>query len=840
MPAAKMPFITLLLLFSSTTLADDLPINPVPRESRSQVIKEWTFSDGLQGWKAQNQCTVSNAEGLMKIHSLGEDPYLHCGANYPRGHFILRLRARFHTSGRGSVFWETGTSRWSEKNSNTFRLQHDGKWREYEVHFSAEDQLTHLRIDPGTNTGEIEIDWIRLERETFHPLTIIDIDSTTRSVRFHVKNNSDHSVNFTLFEKPHTIEPFATSVIEQPLKKNKPLESVSLELLVESWPIVRRQIFIHHPEIETGWIEVPLDGYLLRVAVDGSIARIEQQGKLICFIGPLVHLNGKIPHLKLVSRQPEIHFQGKAISMTLSTTGKEISISIEGQQTCTGPVVRHLGTLEQGLLAGLEYLSRGEKSSSRLDVETKDHLRFAPAPLKVTIPLMSYVTAKASVAMTWEDTDLQPLYATPDFFNGSEDHYMALKGKKIDTIIRVDRSTAEQTALWAVKKHGLPPLPEAPRSTAEQWNLCLQALNGPLKSEAGWGHCAGERWKRHPYADMASTIWRLTGEIPDFPNFQPGGAHVKNDSIFFVTGRADQWLKNKSQKVHNIIKRQQADGSFRYDGKYRRGHFENTASGLCALPAVTLLDFAWMTGDKKSLEAGIRTLDYMKRFRTPRGAQTWEVPLHTPDLLASANLVHAYVRGYELTGKKEYLEQAKKWAMSGLPFIYMWQRYPIMAYATPPVYGATNWQAPMWIGYPVQWVGGVYAYAITGLASYDETLDWKQLARGILHCGEQMQYPDGEYAGLFPDAFNLEDQQRNPARINPCALVSLRLILNEKLDSLAVATSDKHRVLAPFPIGLKNGHAHIHARAGVNYQIIIDGKRIIDINSQGEDVIEID
>jgi hypothetical protein len=58
------------------------------------------------------------------------------------------------------------------------------------------------------------------------------------------------------------------------------------------------------------------------------------------------------------------------------------------------------------------------------------------------------------------------------------------------------------------------------------------------------------------------------------------------------------------------------------------------------------LEFVRLTGHGKALAAGIKTLNSMKRFRMPRGAQTWELPLHTPDLLAVHHLVYAYVRGY--------------------------------------------------------------------------------------------------------------------------------------------------------------------------------------------------
>ena len=198
------------------------------------------------------------------------------------------------------------------------------------------------------------------------------------------------------------------------------------------------------------------------------------------------------------------------------------------------------------------------------------------------------------------------------------------------------------------------------------------------------------------------------------------------------------------------------------------------------------------------------------------------------------------MRGYELTGNEEYLRHARKWALSGVPFVYLWGSRPIMLYSTPPVFGATNWRAPCWIGLPVQWVGGVYAYALTMLAPYDDSLDWNHLARGILISAEQQQYPDGEWIGLLPDSVVLQTQERRPWRINPCALVSLRLVLDGQLDSLSVAADDGHRVVAPFPATLRDGKAHVEARQGVQYQVLIDGSRIVDVESRGEDVVAVE
>jgi hypothetical protein len=376
--------------------------------------------------------------------------------------------------------------------------------------------------------------------------------------------------------------------------------------------------------------------------------------------------------------------------------------------------------------------------------------------------------------------------------------------------------------------------------------LSLKAYRGLIldSDNGGWFHAVVPGVRQSPeqgafFADCASAIWKITGDVPDVPRLQLGGSHVRNSASYFVSGRAAQWLETVDREATRLIHTQQADGSYRYEGRYRRGHFENTASGICARPASQLLEHARYTGSPESLQAGLRALQFLARFRTPRGAQTWEVPLHTPDILASAHAVWAHVRAYELTGHQEHLLQARRWALTGLPFVYQWSNQPIMLYATTPVYGATNWQGPNWIGLPVQWCGTVYAYSLLMLADHDATLDWSKVAEGILICGEQMQYPAGPSVGCLPDVFELSRQRRRPADINPGALISLRLRVAGELDALAVARDDQHRIVAPFPVTLEQGQARIRARQGTRFQAIVDGTRIVDVVSQGVDTVRV-
>ncbi len=675
-----------------------------------------------------------------------------------------------------------------------------------------------------------------------HPLEIVAVEAEKTRVRFWVKNHGSEKLGVAAWGREVAIPAGGVVAMDKVPLQGQAIQPVTLEATVpgRDWPAVRRTVFLVNPEAEEDWVRRPLGSGQLEVSRKGTLARLRLGGQVVGLLAPLVHHEGRLPELRLVEDGAALRFEGPGIKLSLACEGNEVVYALAAEEECEGPVIRALGEFHGGVLAGLEYLGRNDASSSRLDIETEEHLRFAPDPLKVTFPLASLVTDRGALALSWRDMGLVPTYATPNFFDGTADHRMGLRGKQIDARVLVDRKTVEETIAWGVAKHGLPPLPPAPRTVEQQWALCLRTLQGPpLKTEAGWGHCAEPNWARQPYADMASTIWRLSGQIVDLPRLVPGGAHVANDAIYFVTGRAEQWKAYRHDQVKPLLAQQKPDGSYRYNGPFARGHFEDTASGVCARPAMLLLEYARFTGDAQALQAGLRTLEYMKRFDVPRGAQVWEIPLHTPDQLASAYAVWAYVRGYELTGKANYLAEARRWALSGIPFTYLWGRYPIMAYATPPVFGATHWKAPVWIGLPVQWVGGVYAYSLALLAPYDPSFDWKHLARGILISAEQQQYPDGPWAGLLPDSLVLASQHRNPPRINPCALVSLRLVLDGRLDSLAVAIQGKHRVVAPFPVRIEHGQAIIEAQKGLRYQILLDGQ-VKDVVSQGLDRVPLD
>ncbi|HXR06406.1 MAG TPA: hypothetical protein VN765_03690 [Candidatus Acidoferrum sp.] len=814
---------------------------PYPRPVvKSERVAGWTFQTDAAGWRAAHDCVLDNAGGVLRIQSSGDDPYLIGPPVQMDGAVAARLRLKCAAGGNGQIFWMEGTMEgFDEAHSEHFHLWHDNQWHDYRVALAAQGTIRRLRLDPAEGPGVIEVEGLEAVRETLHPLEIESVHSDGARVSARLKNHGAETISFTLGGQACTLEAGASGEFFQIAPGDAPFRAFDLAVASTGLPPIHRLVSIIDAEAARPWAELRSGRLVVRAAREGTGARVELDGRPAAVLAPLVSREGVTPKLALTVQGNALLWRGEGVALKLSLRGEEITAKIASDRPCEGPVLRAFGPLEQGLFAGLEYLAKGEHSSSMLDIETEEHVRFAPEREKVTMPLMAFVTDRATTAMTWRDMRLQPVFATPNFLDGPEGHRASLLGTNIECAILVrPAGPMEEAILWAAQRRGLPPLPAAPRGREAELGLCLTALSGPpLKTAAGWGHCAEANWPRQPFADQASTVWRLTGQIPALPQLAPGGAHIVNDAIYFVTGRAGEWLKMRSAQAQEIMGEQKPDGSFRYAGQFGRGHFEDTASGYCAARAVELLEQARLTGDAAALQAGVKALEFMKHFRDPRGAQTWECPLHAPDILAAAHLVRAYVRGYQLTGQRDYLERARAWALTGLPFVYQWSEEPTMAYATIAIFGATGWRAPNWMGRPVQWCGYDYAYALTLLAPLDHTLDWKRLATGILTAAEQMQYPAGEFAGCEPDSFELAEQHRNGPAINPCALVSLRLVLEGKLDSLAVATGGGHRVAAPFPVSIRGGQARVQGRKGVAYQMVVDGGRIVEVQSRGEDSI---
>jgi len=150
----------------------------------------------------------------------------------------------------------------------------------------------------------------------------------------------------------------------------------------------------------------------------------------------------------------------------------------------------------------------------------------------------------------------------------------------------------------------------------------------------------------------------------------------------------------------------------------------------------------------------MKGLEVLNSFIVPRGQNTWEVSKYTPDIQAAGLSVWCNLEAYEITGDQKYIEKAKYWAKTGVPFIYHWEQpgLNVMKYSTIPVYGASWYDYIDWFARPVQWCGLPLGYFMIKLAEYDQSFPWKILGEGIMDGAiQQMLFVVNEKPGLYAD-----------------------------------------------------------------------------------------
>ncbi len=299
----------------------------------------------------------------------------------------------------------------------------------------------------------------------------------------------------------------------------------------------------------------------------------------------------------------------------------------------------------------------------------------------------------------------------------------------------------EEQTFWTSRGAG-PLLSPKAIPPSYEWELRKAALvttNGDL--------CA-------TYEAKADQIHELTG----------GAAPVASD-FGFDYGGAGNWVIGTAAQVQPRAASQHDDGSWRFDADrkdpsifkgldyHELGPDDAAEVGTTARNACDTLLAARVTGDELAWESGLRALRHLQTFRVPRAAQVWEVPVHCPDILAAADAVDAFLEAYQYDGDEQWLEQARRWARAGLPFVYFWDdpQQPFLRYASIPVFGA-SWNQWSWYGRAVQWNGLRHAYALLKLSRYDDSFPWHQIGEGITRSAIHQQSTQEDDIALWPDS----------------------------------------------------------------------------------------
>jgi hypothetical protein len=756
-----------------------------------KIAVEWDFSKGLYGWKGNGR--VENlsfsSEGLV-VKSTGEDPWIEGPSVDLPGDKIIRVKIRMKSNAdAGGELFYGRTFRAGD--SVRFTVINDGKWHDYSL--VIRDELgpgTRFRLDPCTGAGVVTVAWIKTE--TISKIVVPSLQKPEEPDRAGASMASVKSGGLEFVHYGGTWGNFAIKVNGVEMAAGYQSELLGL-------------VFDEQPE----WINLKIANFtfddpptsktIFKDSKNGtweirrSIKPAKQPGTLIVEI-----------ELNADKHRDIIHIPWLTIFPGLGTIGQR---------------------KDQGLFAGVEYLC-DEPSSSEADIATPDHVRRVPDPVKITFPLMAITHGGNYIGVIWEPSEIiAATFDSPDRIYNSGAHLIALSGPGVGDL-RFENAFCAQVPLRlhanqplkvtamiiggkgksvvpAVRHYvalkGFPAVPQFEGNFDAAVDLLAHGwLDSKINEDGLFRHAVwGNNFPAGPTADAAMYIdWlahntdnkslraRLNNEknraLSKIPSGQPfsscvSHAHLPNTPLLF--GRAFEFVQQRRSQAYNLLRSFDADGVKLYrpgNTDYSKTHFAKHANGLAGQAMATILEAATLSADKELIDEALQLLDKQTALyagTVPRGAQTWEVPLHTPDILASAHLVKAYALGYMILGKQEYLDQARYWAWTGVPFVYLQAPTSgrVGAYSTIAVLGATNWKAPLWIGLPVQWCGLVYGSALHLLKEFDPNGPWEKIAKGITATGLQMSWPrsDEQREGLLPDSFELKTQIGAGPAINP-------------------------------------------------------------------------
>ena len=776
-----------------------IPVLAASIASAAPVV-QWDFTRGTQGWQPNARVArlTHDADGL-KIVCTGHDPWLTSPRfDCPRdSRAFITLRLKATEDDGGEVFYGV---RAQAGKSVHFAIHGDGKWHDYRLLIPEPlGPGVMLRFDPGSDEGTFCLASIKVEALAEILLPALPKPRHPRHYGNETTRVVSGDVTFRMHGQTWGAFTICVGDAEMAAGYDGDLLGTWQDDSVQ-WHQLRdaRSVALQGAKENTYGLSATLkDG----IGATWTLERIVSAGSVP---GTLV-----VETTLAVDRESQVlHVPWLTIFPGLDTFGER----------------KH-----QGVFAGIEYLC-DEPSSSEADVAAPKNVRRVPSAIKLAYPLMAIEHDQRYIGVTWErSVHIAPIFDSPDRVFNSGAHVMALAAPEVGTL-RIEndpyahspfevsperpicvRATivagTGRTIMPAVKHYvALKGFPEIPKFTGEYGAATELMSHGWLDSgcnmdgvfrHAVWHdkfmarRPAGEAimfidWLAHHVSDKALQTrleelrdLALSKHAPSDP-FSGRISHARVTSAPFVLGRLPEFITQKIKQAEAGLKRFDERGVKFYRPRkdkpdYGKTHFAKHANGLAASDVASILYAATLCG-RESLKA--QALDLLDKQTVlyantvPRGAQTWEVPLHTPDILASANMTKAYVLGHLLSDDPKHLEQARYWAWTGVPFLYL--DPPVKpgeagVYATTAVLGATNWRAPYWIGLPVQWCGLAYASALHYLSDCDRAGPWAKIAKGITAAGLRMSWPasDNERQGLLPDFFHLDRQMSAGPAINP-------------------------------------------------------------------------
>ena len=467
----------------------------------------------------------------------------------------------------------------------------------------------------------------------------------------------------------------------------------------------------------------------------------------------------------------------------------------------------------EALFPGIEYLgsdvAEDEASSSDRDVATALAERFVPHRHNITIPLQAVTLPNGDLAaLLWdhEEDGSGPaaVFASPNFLErghprapellrrSGENHLLGLFLPAVPEHLKPNELLASNPrqlsagetltiratllarpraeVLDAVRAWIARNRPQPAGRVRDLLGQTLRLSRTALES-ALWRE--GRGWVSIHSKDNASlspgvaVLYRyLATMLPDPDLLRLAQERVPTTSSLGLAlhqGNVATALQAAHRAGQGPLGRRRPDGTWGFEPDEKRevlGERDDTNIGIMAPMVTAILAAARAGADEQLLAEGLRGLEHLRKYRVPRGAQVWEIPLHAPDILASGRACDAFRLAFELTGDRRHLEDARYWAATALPFIYHWQHprpdLAPMRGGSIPIFGSSFF-TNLWYGRLVQWNGLAVAGSLHALARAGGGDEWAGVAEDLTVSGQRQQISDSESSivGLYPDFWNM-------------------------------------------------------------------------------------
>jgi len=649
-----------------------------------RTVIEWDFSRGMHGWKANHHVTdLTYSRRGLSFTSTGVDPWIEGPAIDLRTDRITKVTFRMQSTanGTGELFYGPY---FQAGHSVRFAVNNDGNWHDYElIIMEPLGRDTRFRLDPATSEGRIDVAFIRVDE-------------------------------MVKWQDPPYVEP----VRPEPMTTTAgSVASGPLELSYVGPGIGDFIIDVDNYEMAVGY-----GNELLGVLIDDAIEWLDLNDGAVTTTSDFddvivtAHLNDTAGGAWEIRRAIRPGPIDGVIAMDV-----RITVDADRDVMCVPwlTIFAGMGTFgsnkSQGLLAGLEYLS-DEPSSSEADISTPEHVRRVPDPVKVTFPLMAISAKGRYLGLVWEPSEWAgPMFDSPDGIFGSGAHMMGLTGPAVGekrfenallahTPIKLTANEPITARLWIIGGQGETAVPAVQAYVDLKGLPLVPQFEGGLQSAArllshGWVYSKirqgglfrhavwNDRFGAVPAPDAAMFMdWLAAGlseadtgliaelhmavdhaltSIPQGRHMDGGVSHVRPPAAPLLFGDVEAFVQRRYDAAVDLLRQFDANGVKTYrpgEIDYGSTHFANHANGYGAANLVSILESATLSADPGLIESALELLDKQTALyanTVPRGAQTWEIPLHTPDILASGRLARAYVLGHIISGRRDLLEQAR-------------------------------------------------------------------------------------------------------------------------------------------------------------------------------------